>query len=348
MTKTMDRRQRFHIVMIVLVVLVIVAVLTLVALRQPSGGVRIGGANSLELTLPTLVAYARGYFVDENLRLGDLVIGSGSNMRDALIAGNLDVGLLAFIHTPLARSRGSDLKIVMSVHNRQIFSLLVRSSLRGEVREIPDLKHRTIGVTKPGSGSWALLRAFVESAGIDPDKDITVVALGGDASAIYAALKTERVDAIVSWEPITSRALENKIAFPLVRSWIPEDYANIVMGTTLSMTLVVRETTIAKNEDLVRRLVVAHQRALNDIENYDAEEIAELIVANSRTAQYVSSLDRSLLVAIISRIKDGFGDGSISKAGFATEMEFLLAHDLVEARFNFDDAVDARFAGASP
>src|SRR5437867_9948141 len=175
--------------------------------------VTLTGINSTELNLPTLVAIARDYFGDENIELTDFVIGSSGTLRQAMIAKQYDFGLYAFVHIPIARLAGSPFKSVIELHDQEIFGIVVRTQLRDQVKAVKDLKGKKIGFTTPGSGTWALGNVYLKKAGLDPDKDVELVSLGGDNAVFYTALQSGRVDAIVSFEPIAERVIADNVGY---------------------------------------------------------------------------------------------------------------------------------------
>src|SRR5690348_7312061 len=109
---------------------------------------------SFELNLPSLIAYANGYFKDEGIEITDFVLGSGGIQRTAVIAKEYDFGLFGFIHVPIARNAGSPWKAVLSLHDREIFGLVVRNELKSKVRKVSDLRGLKVGFSSPGAAAW--------------------------------------------------------------------------------------------------------------------------------------------------------------------------------------------------
>lgn len=62
-------------------------------------------------------------------------------------------------------------------------------------KKLGALKGATVGITGPGGGSDQLIRYLAEDAGIDADRDLTIVTLG-DAATQIAAFTAGRVDAL--------------------------------------------------------------------------------------------------------------------------------------------------------
>src|SRR5207245_2852413 len=245
----------------------------------PKDKVTLTGISSTELNLPTLVAIAKDFFGSENIELGEFVIGSSGTLRQAMIAKQYEFGLYAFVHIPIARLAGSPFKAVIELHDQEFFGLIVRSQLKDQVKTVKDLKGRKIGYTTPGSGSWALGNVYLKKAGLDPDKDVELVSLGGDNAVFYTALQSGRVDAIVSFEPIAQKVLADNVGVFLLdpyqpgqaKEWTGSDKA-------AALFLVTREDVIQAKPDLVKRMANVQQKGLDFIRASTAAAIADGIL----------------------------------------------------------------------
>ncbi len=307
------------------------------------------GVVSYELNLPTLVAHANGHFAEQGIDLDNFVLGSGGTLRTAMIAKEFDFGLFAFVHVPLARIAGSPWKVVVALHDREIFNLLVRSEHRDRVRSVADLRGMRVGFSTPGAGSWYIGSVFLKSAGLDPQKDVQYLSLGGDPGVIYTALRTGRVDAFSAWEPTTTRVLEEGIAYPITRIWEEAEHRRwLGANKALALMLVTREDVIARNPGLVRRMVEAHKKGLETIRSRSTGELADMVLRNPKTAELFSGLDRALVIKIFDRIKAGFGTGCLSRSGFDVEMKLALEYQLTRRAITFEEFADTRFAGECP
>lgn len=304
---------------------------------------------STELNLASLVAYAKDHFGEENIEITDFVLGSSATFRTALIAKQFDFGLFAFVHNPIARIAGAPFKAVISTYDREIFSLIVRTQLKDKVKSVADLKGMNIGITAPGSGSWAMANVYLKKAGLTPDKDVNLVALGGDTAVIYTALQSGKVDAISSWEPITSRVLEAGAGFALVPVWEAKSHQEwIGSDHALGFALMTREDVIQGKPDLVKRMVAAHKKALEFIRASSAEVLADTIMKNPKTAEQFAGLERPTVVKLIDRIRGGYGNGCLSRSGFKVEMDLAVTYQLVKQPITFEEFADTTFAGACP
>lgn len=316
---------------------------------EPLYSVALPGVVSYELNLPSLVAYANDYFGEEGIEITEFVTGSGGTLRTAMIAEEYDIGLFGFVHVPLARLAESPWKAVLSTHDLEIFTMVVRSELADEVKTVADLKGRKVGVSRPGAASWSSALQYLSRDGLDPELDTEIIPLGGDPAVIYTSLTEGEIDAFSAWEPTTSRVIAEGAAYPLMEVWNPADHQEWWgSDKALSMVLVTREDVIQENRDMVERMVNAHKKGLEYIATHDAAEIADVVLGNSKTAEMFTGLDRELVVEIIKKIKPGFGDGCLSRSGFETEMELAVQYEIVDGPISFEDFADTSFTGECP
>jgi NitT/TauT family transport system substrate-binding protein len=315
--------------------------------KPPKDKVTLTGINSTELNLPTLVAIAKDYFGDENLELADFVIGSSGTLRQAMIAKQYDFGLYAFVHVPIARLAGSNFKSIIELHDQEIFGIVVRTQLKDQVKSVKDLKGKKIGFTTPGSGTWALGNVYVKKAGLDPDKDVELVSLGGDNAVFYTALQSGRVDAIISFEPIAERVINDNVGYFLLDIYASGAHRDeIGSDKAAALHLVTREDVIASKPDLVKRMVNVQKKGLDFIRANSASAIADVVMGNATAAAQFQGFDKALVTKVIDHIKSGFGTGCISRAGFDTEMKISTDYKLVSGPITYEQFADTSYAGS--
>jgi len=317
--------------------------------KPPKDAVTLTGINSTELNLPTLVAIAKDYFGEENIELKELVIGSSGTLRQAMIAKQYDWGLYAFVHVPLARIAGSPFKVIAQLHDQEIFGLVIRSQLKDQVKAVKDLKGKKIGYTTPGSGTWALANVYLKKAGLDPDKDVELVSLGGDNAVFYTALQSGRVDAIASFEPIGTKVIADGVGVYLLDPYAPGTHKEWVGSDKAdALALVTREDVIAAKPDLARRMVNVQKKGLDFIRSSTPEQLADLIMGNAQTAQQFQGFDKALVAKVIQHIKSGFGNGCVSRSGFDIEMKIATDYKLTTKAITYEEFANTTYAGACP
>ncbi|MEV0614355.1 ABC transporter substrate-binding protein [Nonomuraea sp. NPDC050404] len=150
------------------------------------------------------VAQDDGLFAKEGLTIEIVEVESGNDSMAALASGQAQYADVGF--EDLAElSRAGDDSVVMAhdILNRVTLTLVMRkeaaerakvtgtSPLRDRLLALKGLK---IGITSPGSPTDTYMRYYLGSVGLDPERDVELVPLGG-GSALLAALEKGQIDA---------------------------------------------------------------------------------------------------------------------------------------------------------
>jgi NitT/TauT family transport system substrate-binding protein len=134
----------------------------------------------------------------------DLVlIDGGTKAATALIAGDVDICQLAGSAAVNAIVAGAPLKIIGGLYNTYIYSFMVRP----EVRTAEDLKGKKLAVSSIGGSADFAIRRAVEHLGLDPEVDVEIIAVGGQAERT-AAMIGGLVDGTLVSVPETVQARE--------------------------------------------------------------------------------------------------------------------------------------------
>jgi len=111
-------------------------------------------------------------------------VTSGSLLSQALIAGNFDVALTRGTTPMLGKLRGSEQYIVANYSNHFNDVFLATP----EITSVKQLKGKRIAVSRFGSGSHILTNLVLKQAGLDPQKDVTVLQIGNSAARLVAIM----------------------------------------------------------------------------------------------------------------------------------------------------------------
>jgi ABC-type nitrate/sulfonate/bicarbonate transport system substrate-binding protein len=145
---------------------------------------------SITQSLPWIAKEA-GILAKYDLTAEVVLITGSPRLVQSLIAGDVDVvfaGVTALIR---ARARGADVAILGAPANVSSQKLMVGKS--SKIRRIEDLKGAVIGVSQYGSEADTFARNALAVAGLRPEKDVTILQLGGhpQVAAAMAAGKLE-------------------------------------------------------------------------------------------------------------------------------------------------------------
>src|SRR3546814_10006490 len=95
--------------------------------------------------------------------------------------------------------------LVISVYGENKHSITAASAYAEKQKAMNGIK---VGVTSPGSGTDQAVRFLAKEAGLDPDRDITIVSLGtGDA--MTAALIQGRIDGFTHSAPVGEKVVKD-------------------------------------------------------------------------------------------------------------------------------------------
>jgi NitT/TauT family transport system substrate-binding protein len=167
---------------------------------------------SLE-SMPIYIAQANGLFKKHNVDVDVITSRVGGEAMKAYIAGDVQIVATGFPELGLMRSRGVDAELFFAQTSRVPFGMI---ALKDEnLKSVADLKGKTIAVTSPGSLTANLARYFVQQAGLDPDKDVSLVSVGGGGE-ILGALKSGKADAAMLFEPFVTIGIQQGFATMLV------------------------------------------------------------------------------------------------------------------------------------
>src|SRR5688572_18684143 len=126
--------------------------------------------------IPFRVALARGFFKQQGLQVEPILIRGGPAAIAALVSGEVDFAAIGGAQAVIrAKARGLDLTIVGCISHTTNYILLGNK----QTRTIEDLKGKTIGITGAGTYSEFAMKAFLKKNNINPDKDVTLRAIGG-------------------------------------------------------------------------------------------------------------------------------------------------------------------------
>jgi NitT/TauT family transport system substrate-binding protein len=169
--------------------------------------VRIGVTNPNMVFLPARVAVTRGFFKEEGIH-AEVIRMSPTPMIAAASTGDIDYPLI-FGSVVRAAIRGLPLRITTNFMNGPMHVLVARS----EFKSVKDLKGKVLGIDNHGATSDITGRIILRHFGVDPEKEIKVIALGS-AAARLSALREGLVQGVIIAPPSDMEA--EKMGFKVI------------------------------------------------------------------------------------------------------------------------------------
>jgi NitT/TauT family transport system substrate-binding protein len=122
---------------------------------------------------------------------------SGSTAIQALATGQVEFAYLGSANAITARAKGAPLMgVYLNLRRNFQFPVVMESS---PITSIAQFKGKTIGVASYGTPSLQVVKAMIAEAGLDPNKDVSVIETGFGAQAV-TALTNKSVDVWATWD----------------------------------------------------------------------------------------------------------------------------------------------------
>src|SRR5919106_1821164 len=216
-------------------------------------------------------------FEKHGLYVDPVYVAGGSRMAAAIIAGEFALALAGgnIVNVNLA---GGDIVIMGGVVNVPSFYLFVQPSIKRQ----EDLKGKAVGVTRYGASTDVSLRAFLKKWGLEPDRQVKILQMGGQPE-ILAGMQAGVVQGGILSSPGDFRA--KKAGFVMLANFAKEgvDYPTTSLVSTRS--------TIGKDRDIVKRYLMAYSEAVDRL--FRDKELAIKVIGKWTRTQDRETLESS-------------------------------------------------------
>ena len=158
---------------------------------------------------PIYTAQELGYFKQQNLVVETILTPSGPQSIAAVLGGDAQMVMGAPANPINARKQGADLVLFVGAATQYGANVVVSKKWADAHKLTPastykerlaTLKGISVAVSGPGGGNEQIVRYLAAEAGLDADRDMTLVSLGGTPNMV-AAYSQGRVDALSAAPP---------------------------------------------------------------------------------------------------------------------------------------------------
>jgi len=224
-----------------------IIVLLVIAIATTSSASRLFAADKLRISYSAInatqaflwVAQEKGFFAKHGLEGELLYINSGTMNIAALLGGSVQIAGGGPVSIE-ARLRGVKLTILGNPLPWLASNLVVHPDIKG----IPDLPGKLAGISRFGSSTDQGFRYLFRKNGLNVDRDLKMLQMGGDSSRV-AALKTGTIQYTFLGAAATdnARVLGFRVLATAQQMAIPFPWTSVV----------VEETWLNKNRELAYR-----------------------------------------------------------------------------------------------
>ena len=287
---------------------------------QAADRIRIAVSNPNMPNLTAATAERNGFFKEENLE-AEIIRMNPNVAVTALATGDVDYCHLfgAVVGGAIA---GLPVRVVAGYLDNWPMTLIAQP----ELKSLKDLKGKTLGISSFGATPDVGARMMIRQAGIDPDKEIKILALGSDAARL-TALKQRVVDVVVISPPADTQ-MEKQGYRILARAYELFSFPYLGLGT--------HTRKIKERPDEIRRVIKATLRANRFIREQRDEAVKTLIAWGK--------VEREFAYASYDALRNLFNaDGAIPEDGLKLVIDQARRAAKVSRDIAPSEVVDLRF-----
>ncbi|GAA1505728.1 ABC transporter substrate-binding protein [Nocardioides humi] len=245
-----------------------------------------------------IIAQEQGFYEDNGLEVSFVNPGDGATSMQLLANGDTS-GVIGDISGGLAaHSKGQPIVAVGSVINKNLFQISASKellSVEGDWKaKMTALKGRTIAVPGIGGSASLTMTGLLESAGLDPEKDVTIVSVTTIPAAV-SQLEQGTIDAFI-YIPPAANVIENAGAGGLyldIANDGPEEFQSALIA------MLANQKWAEENPDSVEAWVQSQQDAIDWMRDPANREAVIDVIASNTTSD-----DRDLAGQLLDYLVD--------------------------------------------
>jgi NitT/TauT family transport system substrate-binding protein len=216
------------------------------------------------------LAQDRGLYKKYGLDADLLFIPSTTTSVSSLVAGDVQVANASGGGVASAVVAGADLVLVSCYLNSLPYELVVNES----VKSAEDLRGKSVGISRVGSASDVAVRALIRGLGLEPDKQVLIMQVGGPAERA-ASFRTGRIAGFPSPPGIIhlTKGMPFKVLISTADFQKRFEFPYICATTTRNY--------LARQRETVKKVLMAHIEAIQFFKTHK-EDSKKIIAKYSR------------------------------------------------------------------
>ena len=157
--------------------------------RAQGPTVKIGTAVLADfgLVAPIAVALEKGFFRAAGVNVEFQPFRGGPDLVKAVVGNQMLIGITGATDVPVFRAEGVPIRYVATTVDGNSFTFNVVPG----ITKVADLRGKSIGVTRVGATTWVFAVMVARQQGWDPERDVKILALGGNDAQLAAATRGE-------------------------------------------------------------------------------------------------------------------------------------------------------------
>lgn len=238
--------------------------------RSATQSLQVGQIGNSVCFFPIFVANKMGYYKDAGLDVTATSFSTGTLVGTAVTSNSLDIGNSVITDVFALLKANRPVKLIGSLCNAYYIDIVASNQFLAATKltrsspladKINALKGKRLGITGPGSGTQALVDYIFRLQNLDSTRDVELVNVGADQSAVLQTMKTGRIDAVSFAWPMSMIAEANNVGKAFI---VPAAGDVPSMRDQIQGVIYAKPDLIAKRQDAV----VAYVHAIGRAEAY--------------------------------------------------------------------------------
>jgi NitT/TauT family transport system substrate-binding protein len=296
--------------------------------------------------IPIYVARYFNYFSDENLAVDVITTAGGGPDVAALVAGEAQFTAAGPINQLALWQEGKKTLSVASFGDRLTVNLVMHKDVYAQKglsaastteQKLAALKGAKVAISRRGALTDMVIRMYAQRAGLDPEKDLTIIATGAGQPQI-AALEQRQVDVAAATTPTAETLVERGTGVMLLYNSGGEDPS---LQPFTGYSILVRPEYAQQNPEVVRAFVRAMVNANRWVLDHTAEEAAEVMHF------YLPNLPAETIARDFGYIRGGVPpEGCLSDKAVTANIDLFRAAGLLRQEIKWTDIASNEFLAA--
>ena len=287
---------------------------------------------------PFAVATKMGWYKDDGVEIDLVALAGSGDCVKATATREIAFSLPSVEPLAAARAQGVKAKIFYTAYQGNIYGIAVPAD--SPIQKITDLKGKTVGVISMGSGGVPVAKALIATAGMNPEKDITIV-VAGEGAQTAAMLRSKQVDALSQFDTQYAMVENAGVKLRLLDTKDIDDYPS-------NGFLALEETIKTRQKDAVGLARGYAKGTIFTIANPEAavrilyEVFPELKPTGKDEATAIRDDTKVLQARIVNWKLDKAGVkrwGESSETNYATYAVFLLKWGVIKEKVDAKDLI---------
>lgn len=283
---------------------------------------------------PWMLAQHKGYYADENLKVNFLVGRGGVDVAKQIGAGNAVIGVAPGEAPMILRGNGVLVKTVAMFGAGSLMMIATHDD--GTVNSVKDLKGKSATVISYTDGTYYALLASLRKAGLSK-RDVTIEAAG--PAGVWQHFAAKRVDAMAAvpdWVVVSEQSGAKVKLLPVGETF-----------QSLAQTMVASDEAIRTQPELLRRLVRASLRGMQDIMQDPQQAAADYAAAVPSFKGKQDQVEKMFALYKQYVYADQAVLGQVDERRLDAVQKFYVSEGIIPAAWPLDDLYTNAFIGTA-